>query len=118
MESRSRKLKFCERVGAEIEDADENDKAIIFQMDGNLHVGPEIIPGDPNQCNTNGRLFKEFLDKYPHLTVVNGRNLCEKVITRRRVANGKVEEAALDFFVTCKKILPLIERMEIDDENK
>ena len=39
-DSMSRKLKFWERVGAEIEDADENDKAIIFQMDGNLHVGP------------------------------------------------------------------------------
>ena len=113
-----KKQKFWKRLGDEIEDADKNDKAIIVQMDGNLHAGPEMIPGDPNVCNMNGKLFKEFLNKFPHLTVINGTKLCDKVITRRRVAKGKVEEAALDFFLTCRKILPLVEKMVIDDTNK
>ena len=81
-------------------------------MDGNLHAG------DPNQCNTYGKLFKEFLVKYQNLTVVNGTNLCENVITRRRVANGKMEEAALNFYVVYRKTLLLIIKMEIDDMNK
>ena len=117
-DSIDKKTKFWKRLGEEIEDADQNEKAIIIQMDGNLHAGSNIIPGDPNKCNINGRMFKEFLEKFPALTVVNGTKLCDKVITRRRVAKGKVEEAALDFFITCKKILPLIEKMEINDTNK
>ena len=56
--------------------------------------------------------------KYSNLTVVNGTNLCLKVITRRRIANGKLEEAALDFFVVCMKMLPFVDKMEIDDINK
>ena len=117
-DSKERKQRFWERLSSEIEDADTNNKAIIIQMDGNLHLGPEILPGDPNECNANGKLFKEFLGKFPHLTIINSTELCDKIITRSRVAKGKVEKAALDFFVTCKKILPMIDRMEIDDVNK
>ena len=117
-DSKDRKQKFWERLSSEIEDADTNNKAIIIQMDGNLHLGPEIILGDPNECNANGKLFKEFLGKFPHLTIINSTERCDKIITRSRVAKGKVEKAALDFFVTCKKILPMIDRMEIDDVNK
>ena len=72
-----KKVKFWERIGNEVEDAIVNDKALLFQMDGNLHAGSDLIIGDPNKCNTNGRLFKEFLSKYPHLTVVNATDLCE-----------------------------------------
>ena len=117
-DSKDKKQKFWNRLKEEVDDADKNDKAVIIQMDGNLHAGPEIIPGDPNKCNINGRLLREFIEKCPYLTIINATNLCEKVITRRRIANNKVEEAALDFFITCRKILPLISRMEIDDVSK
>ena len=117
-DSKDKKDKFWERLESEIEDADLNEKAIILQMDGNLHAGPELITGDPNKRNSNGKLFIDFLEKFPHLTVINSTKLCEKVITRTRVAGGKLEESVLDFFVTCGKILPLIEKMEIDDINK
>ena len=117
-DSKDRKQRFWNRLKAEVEDADNNDKAIIIQMDGNLHAGNEIIPGDPNVCNGNGKLLKKFIEEFSHLTIINATNLCDKVITRKRVANGKVEEAALDFFITCKKILPIIDKMEVDDVNK
>ena len=87
-------------------------------MDGNLHTGTELLPGDPNECNSNGKLFKEFLIKYPFLTVVNATNLCQQVITRSRICNGKIEKAALDFFVVCFKILPFILKMTIDDHKR
>ena len=38
-----KKEKFWARISAEIEDAQANEKAIIFQMDGNLWGGPELI---------------------------------------------------------------------------
>ena len=117
-DAKERKLKFWERLSVEVEDADNNDKAIIIQMDGNLHAGPEIIRGDPNEWNANGKLFKDFIEKFPHLTIINATELCDKIITRKKVAKGKVEEAALDFFVTCRKVLPMIDRMEVDDTNK
>ena len=79
-----RKQKFWERLSKEVIDADENDDAFILQMDGNLWAGTEIIKRDPHSCNQNGKHFKEFLIKHPHLVVVNNVDLCEGLITRRR----------------------------------
>ena len=84
---KTKKDKFWKRLEVEIRDADKNNKAIILQMDGNLHIGPDMLPGDPNKCNINGKLFIAFLEKFPHLAVINATKKCEKVITRRRVAN-------------------------------
>ena len=56
-----RREKFWERIGLEIEDSFEKEKGVIFQMDGNLHDGPYLLPGDPNKCNANGKLFVELL---------------------------------------------------------
>ena len=67
---------------------------------------------------SNGKLFKEFLHKFPHLTVVNATQLCEGLITRRRMADGKLEEAVLDFFVVCKEILKFVVNMVVDDDKK
>ena len=36
-----------DRIGVEIENCVQNEKGIIFQMYGNLHAGPELLPGDP-----------------------------------------------------------------------
>ena len=66
----------------------------------------------------NGKLFKLFLNKYPFLTVVNATNLCKQVITRSRISNGNLEEAALDFFIVCFKILPYILKMTINDHKR
>ena len=78
----------------------DSDCGFILQMDGNLHLGSDFLPGDPNGCNRNGKLFKEFLQKFPHLKLVNSTNLCRGLITRRRQTTTKLEEAALDFFVS------------------
>ena len=53
-----------------------------------------------------------------HITFVNATNLCQQVITRSRICNGKIEKAALDFFVVCFKILPFILKMTIDDHKR
>ena len=105
------------RLGNEVDDAMENEKAFILQMDRNLHVGESVIKGAPNPCNNNGKLLIKFLQKYHQLKIVNSLDLCEGVITRKRIANSIVEEAVLDFFIVCDKIVDSIEAMKIAEED-
>ena len=49
---------------------------------------------------------------------MNATDLCEGVITRERIARGRMEKAVLDFFVVCKAILHLIKNMSIDTDKK
>ena len=109
------KKAFWNRLSIEVEDALENEAGFILQMDGNLWGGPEIVKNDPNPCNENGKFFKIFLNKYPHLKVVNSMNLCEGVITRKRITKKKTETSVLDFFVVCEQILQFVNRMVVDE---
>ena len=84
-----RKLAFWARLAHEIEEAHENDYAIIFQMDGNLWAGKHLIKGDPNEINENGKLFIKFLQDHPYLCVVNSLDLCEGILTRIRKLKPK-----------------------------
>ena len=111
-----RKHKFWERLSTEVEEAQENNLAFILQMDGNLWAGKEIIKNDVHDCNQNGKLFHEFLKKYPHLIVINSLDLCKGLITRRRKTTRGLEEAVLDFFVICNKISRFLMKMTIDEE--
>ena len=56
-----KKKAFWERLSAEVEDAAENNAGFMLQMDGNLWAGVDVVKGDPNKCNQNGKLFKDFL---------------------------------------------------------
>ena len=114
--SLERKKSFWSRLSAEIEEAIDNEKAIILQMDGNLWAGPEVIKNDPHQCNANGQLLKDFLKMFPQLCVVNNLDMCEGIITRRRQTIKKLEESILDFYIVCEKILPFVKRMVIDED--
>ena len=115
-EKPERKLNFWARLSKEVEEAHENDCGIIFQMDGNLWAGEELINGDPNKSNYNGKLLKEFLKNHPHLTLVNSLDICEGKITRRRKLKHKTEESILDFFIVCEKIRIFLEKMIIDED--
>ena len=75
------------------------------------------IKNDPHPCNNNGRLFKNFLEDFPQLTIVNNMDVCEGKITRRRRTVNKVEESILDFFIVCDTLKPFVTRMNIDEEH-
>ena len=90
-------------------------QGLVIQIDANASLGPEIVKNDPNQQNSNGRLFAEFLERNPALIVVNNLNLCKGLIPRRRKTIKKTEEAILDFFLVNSVMLPFIEEMKIDD---
>ena len=90
----------------------------VLQFDGNLWAGSDIISGDPRTQNRNGKMFKAFLERHPHLTIVNSLPACEGKITRRRSRDGLLEESILDFFVVCSRILPYVKKMVIDENKK
>ena len=79
--------------------------------------GEALVPGDPRSQNKNGKLFQEFLERNPNLSIVNALSLCEGLITRKRLREGQIEGSVLDFFIVCSKVLPFVKRMVID-ENK
>ena len=82
------------------------------------YIIPDIIPDDPRPQNRNGKLFKEFLERNSHLTVVNSLEVCNGLITRERLRDGKLEQSVLDFFVVCNLLLPYIRKMVIDEDRK
>ena len=113
-----RKEAFWTFLDEEVMEADHKETGLILHMDGNLWAGKDIIPNDPRPQNRNGKLFKDFLDRHPHLTVVNSLPQCEGLVTRRRICNGVVEESVLDFFIVCNRVLPFVKKMVIDEEKK
>ena len=113
-----RKDAFWTYLDKEVSLADETESGFVLHFDGNLWAGPDIIPGDPRPQNRNGKLFQNFLERHPHLTVVNTMQVCEGLITRSRMRCGKLETSVLDFFVICDRVLPFVTKMVIDEGKK
>ena len=95
-----RKDAFWTFLDEEVSIANQRGSGFVLHFDGNLWAGSTIIPGDPRMQNRNGKLFQNFLERHPHLTVVNSLPLCEGLITRSRFR-------VLDFFcclLTCSSV--------------
>ena len=114
-DSIEKKEAFWTFLDEEVLEADNSESGFILHFDGNLWAGSNIIPGDPRQQNRNGKLFQEFLERHPHLTVLNSLPLCEGLITRRRNCKEKIEQSVLDFFLVCHHVLPYVSKMVIDE---
>ena len=52
------------------------------------------------------------------MTLVNSLSLCQGIITRKRLAGDKKEQAAIDMFLVCKRILPLVLKMNVDEHGE
>ena len=63
--------------------------------------------------NKNGKLFNDFLMRNPELSILNCQSVCEGLITRSRVANGKYENSIIDFVIVCNKMLPFVNKFLI-----
>ena len=112
------KAKFWTQLDAEVTAADSNETGFILQMDANVWAGPELIPGDPNMQNSNGKMLEEFLQRNSNLTLVNSLHLCEGLITRIRRAKDRIEKSILDFFIVCDKVRPYLTKMVIDESRQ
>ena len=115
-EAMENKDKFWIQLCLEVEEALNSDRGIVIEMDGNLWAVPELIPGDPNQINNNGRMLKKFLEKYPNLSIVNSMNICKGLITRSRTKVLRNEKSVIDFFIVCVRMKYLIEKMIVDEK--
>ena len=91
------------------------DTAILIEMDGNLKFGDEIIKGDPNCMSENGKLMMGIIER-KNLHIVNAMQLCEGIITRYAVKDGKEEKAVLDYFIVCDKLVKFVTKMTIDEK--
>ena len=115
---KEKKLKFWEFLEEEVNCAEMEGDGLIIQMDGNLHAGSSLIQKDPNKQNNNGFLFCEFLERNPQLIVVNTLDLCEGVITRKRILENKTEEAILDFYIVNEQMRRFLKKMKIDEDKE
>ena len=113
-----RKEAFWRYLEQDVLLASNSGSGFILHFDGNLWAGSDIIPGDPRPQNRNGKLFQEFLERNPHLSVVNALPECEGLITRSRYRNGKWEKSVLDFFVICNRVLPYLTKMVVDERKQ
>ena len=74
--SKEKKEKFWDFIEKEVIRAEQEEQGLIIQMDGNLHAGENLITNDPNPQNQNGKLFMQFLQLNPALSVVNSLSIC------------------------------------------
>ena len=116
--SAEEKAKFWMQLDTEVTAADDCNTGFILQMDANVWAGPDLIPGDPNSKNSNGKMFGDFMRRNSHLTLVNSLQLCEGLITRIRRAGKNIEKSILDFFIVCDKVRPYLEKMVIDEARR
>ena len=79
-----RKQKFWDFIQQEAQNAFDQGSGFILQMDSNAHIGKEMLEEDPNPQNLNGKLFCEFMERMPHLNLINALPLCEGSISRMR----------------------------------
>ena len=97
--------------------ANNEGKGFILQGDLNAWLGNKYIAKDPRKQNDNGRHMEDFIVRN-HLTVVNGLSVCKGLFTRKRKTKDTWEKGILDFFVVCKRILPHVTSMTIDEEKQ
>ena len=72
-----KKQKFWEFIEQQACMAHNVGAGFILQMDSNAHLGRDVLKDDINEQNVNGKLFVQFLERMPNLTLINSLDLCE-----------------------------------------
>ena len=114
-DSQEKKDKFWSYLEDEVTICSTGGFGCIIAMDANSWLGKNHNSKDPHNQNINGKLFSEFLERNPQLTLLNTTSKCEGTITRSRYVKGKKEESIIDFVIICDKLLPYFEKMVIDE---
>ena len=111
------RTEFFIELESKIISAKQNEKYICIEFDANSKFGNSIIPGDPNEMSSNGRILFDIL-KRQNLIIVNATEKCEGVITRYKKTARGVEQSVLDYFVVCSDFYQNILKMTIDDKRQ
>ena len=113
----AKKNAFWKYFDEECERAKKEGNGFILQGDLNSWLGPEILPGDTKHQNQNGKLFVNFVESN-QLTIVNTLSICKGTKTWFRIRQGVQLSSTIDFFVVCECVLPYIQEMIIDNDQK
>ena len=116
--SKEKKDAYWDFIEKEIVEAENENQGVIVQMDGNLHAGNYLVKNDPNPQNKNGKIFMQFLQRNKTLSIVNGLDICQGVITRQRILKSRTEKAVLDFFLVNERLRPFLKSMIIDEKRE
>ena len=93
-----RNQKFWNYLDTEINIAKHRNIGLVIQIDSNAWAGPNMIPGDPNPQNRNGRRLQDFLERNKGITLVNSLPICEGLVTRKRITDKLNQTSVLDLF--------------------
>ena len=107
-----KKLRFSKHFASKKLDEIFPEKLRKISSDDQPFITHKLV----NLQNSNGKLFAQFLDRMPQLTLINSLPLCEGLITRMRKTTLGTEMSILYVFVTCNKILPYVTKMKIDEK--
>ena len=108
---------FYHQLDLEIKKAQLAGCLICIEMDSNAKLGPAIIPGDPHPQSENGKPLNKVVGEND-LVVVNGKDVCQGVITRLRETVNGCEKSVIDHFIVCRRMFELINGMEVDEAGK
>ena len=112
-----KKEKFWKYLEEDAIRANIEGRGFIIQGDLNAWLGNKFIPNDPRPQNENGKLMEAFIVRN-QLTVVNALSVCKGIFTRIRKTKNTLEKGILDFFLVCKRLLPYITSMTIDEDKQ
>ena len=94
--------------------ARENHKLICLQYDANSKIGKNLIPGDPHEMSSNGKLLFDILTRQ-NMIIVNATDKCSGIITRIKKTVRGVEQSVIDYFVVCLELFQKIVKMTVDE---
>ena len=116
-ENEETRRNFYSRLDLEIKRAKISDTLICTEMDSKAKLGSNIIPDDPHPQSGNGKMLENVINSN-NLKVVNGTDLCNGNITRKRTTINGTEESIIDHFIVCHVMYNLIVNLQIDQERK
>jgi hypothetical protein len=111
------RTEFFLELESKIISAKENQKLICIQFDANSKFGPDIIPGDPHEMSSNGRILFDILSRQ-NMIIVNATEKCTGIITRMKKTVNGVEQSVLDYFVVCFDLFQKMTKMTVDESRQ
>ena len=116
-QAEAERLPFFLTLEKEVNKAEMAGKSVFIEIDANSKLGTDKVPGVNQVISPNGKLLADVIDRHA-LSVVNGLDRCEGVITRKRTTINGVEESTIDFVIVSADIVQFVEKMMIDEKRE
>ena len=112
-----KKNEFWSYLQEECERARNEGKGFLLQGDLNAWLGPHILESDTKPQNLNGKMLVKFVENNC-LTIVNCLPICQGTKTWSKTRLGMKLTSTIDFFIVCENILPFVQEMMIDSDDR